>query len=643
MKHLRKFLCRIPRQESRFSHLLLGLALMIAGLGLVGCGGDSDSDGDDGGGSAEDGELVIGLTDAEGDFASYAVDVVSLSLTKANGTVVQALPQSTRVDFAQYTEMTEFLTATTVPAGVYTQASMVLDYSNADIRVENAGGDAVQVSNIIDSDSKPITKLEMMVQLEGRNSLRIVPGVPAYLTLDFDLEATHSVKFDNAGVPTQTVEPLLLAELDVERFKTHRLRGPLAEVDVDDNRFEVVLRPFHHVLDNPRQRRFGALDVRVNDTTFYEIGGETYEGQAGLVALDALSTSSAVVVLGDIKLNPRRFEAREVYAGSSVPGGVQDVITGNVIARNGDTLTVKGATLIRTGGSVMFNDEVTVQLGDMTTVKRQLSMGNTWSIDDISVGQRVRVFGTLTRDTASQMEMDAGVNNAGRVQMRLTTLRGTVMAMVVVQINPTPIVPFGINLQVIDGRNVSLFDFSGTGIDVVNDTDPARYEVDAGDLDVQALADGVPVKVRGFVKPFGQAPMDFEAHRVMDSSLAKAIMAVGWAPASNTAIGNVTADGMTLSLDGVNGFHHLVRGRGVTSDLTGLDTAPQIVPDAGGEGMYWIAQQGSHQLHTRFADFADDLGGRLVADARVKHVAARGRYANDNGVLTAGFVSVMLK
>jgi hypothetical protein len=38
------------------------------------------------------GEVVIGLTDAEGDFLSYAVDVVSIKLEKANGDTVQALP-----------------------------------------------------------------------------------------------------------------------------------------------------------------------------------------------------------------------------------------------------------------------------------------------------------------------------------------------------------------------------------------------------------------------------------------------------------------------------------------------------------------------------------------------------------------------
>jgi len=34
----------------------------------------------------------------------------------------------------------------------------------------------------------------------------------SHLTLDFDLKASNSVSFDDAGVPTQMVEPFLLAD-----------------------------------------------------------------------------------------------------------------------------------------------------------------------------------------------------------------------------------------------------------------------------------------------------------------------------------------------------------------------------------------------------------------------------------------------
>ena len=44
-----------------------------------------------------------------------------------------------------------------------------------------------------------------------------------------------------------------------------------------------------------------------------------------------------------------------------------------MIKRSEDTLTIKGGSLMRAGGSVVFNDDVTVKLGDNTKVSKQLS------------------------------------------------------------------------------------------------------------------------------------------------------------------------------------------------------------------------------------------------------------------------------
>ncbi len=622
------------------SHFLLSLFLLFASILLVGCGDSSDS-------AAEvegDGEVIIGLTDAEGDFASYTVDVLSLTLTKANGAEVETLPLSARVDFAQYTEMTEFLTAATVPNGVYIKASMVLDYSDADIWVENAAGDAVKVNNIVDTDGMALRQLNMAVNLEEHTRLVIAPGIPSHLTLDFDLKASNKVRFDDAGVPTQVVEPFLLADVALEQPKIHRLRGPLASVDVAGSSFEVILRPFHHRLGRDRHRRhFGQLEVVTNNATLFEINGDDYQGRAGLVALDEQPALTATIVIGDLKFNPRRFEAREVYAGSSVPGGELDVVTGNVIARNGDSLTVKGVTLIRAGGSVIFNDEVIVNMGDLTQVKRQLSMSTDYDIDDVSIGQRVRVFGVLTNDMASQLEMDAGVNNRGRVKIRLTTLRGTVLDVVSIPEQP---LPFVLDLQAIDGRYTGLFDFSGTGDEPANDSDPAFYEIDVATLDVSELAGGTPVKVRGFVRPFGQvttaAPSDFTAHTIVDVTALKAVMTIGWAPASLTAIASSSADSLTFNLDGVGRFHHVSRAR-VSIDLTTADAAPGIIPRENGAGIYRLVQSGTVQVYTRFENFTADLETRLRDGALVKHVAASGPYNDARATITAGFVTMLLE
>src|SRR2546422_4860789 len=94
--------------------LLTAFTLCAAvALGLYACKNSTD----------EEGVVAIGLTDTPGDFLTYTVDVTSLTLIKADETVVQALPQRTRVDFARFVDLTEFVTAVTIPSGNYVRTT----------------------------------------------------------------------------------------------------------------------------------------------------------------------------------------------------------------------------------------------------------------------------------------------------------------------------------------------------------------------------------------------------------------------------------------------------------------------------------------------------------------------------------------
>lgn len=607
--------------------LLAGLMLILT---LAGCNQTSS---DSGSGDGGDGQVVIGLTDAKGDFSSYTVDVTALTLTKANGAVVNVLPLTTRVDFAQYTDMTEFLTAAMVPNGVYVKGTLSLDYSDADIRVENEAGDSVKAGTIQDSDGNPITTLDVSIQLEGRNKLVIAPGIPAHITFDFNLDASNKVEFADSTSATVTVEPFLVADAELQAPKTHRLRGPLSNVDVAASEFSVIMRPFHQPIAN--DLRFGSLTVKTSEDTLFEINDESYAGSAGLTVLDTLPRLTAMIVIGDLKFNPRRFEAREVYAGSSVPGGDMDVVKGTVMARSGDVLSVKGATLIRTDGSVIFNDMVQVTVSDSTRVKKQLSMLE-HNIGEISVGQRISVFGSLTNDSVDDLQMDA---SAGLVRMKVTTLRGTRVNVVSIPENP----PFVMDLQSIDGRRTALFDFSGTGADSSNDADPAYYEINTGSLvGLPAILAGTPVKAYGFVTPFGSAPSDFDAVSVVDLTSIPAIMTMNWAPETTAPFLATSAESLTLNFDGVGLFHHVGRG-GVVQDLADLTGDPQILAPADGSGVFEIRQGGTRQWHSDFATFVTDLETRLADGGAMKRIAARGMFNDDNVSITANLIVVVMK
>ena len=76
----------------------------------------------------ESGEVVITITDAEGDFKTYTVDVQSIKLERTNGNLIETVPLTTRIDFTELTELSELFTIATVPAGSYRSVVMRLDY-----------------------------------------------------------------------------------------------------------------------------------------------------------------------------------------------------------------------------------------------------------------------------------------------------------------------------------------------------------------------------------------------------------------------------------------------------------------------------------------------------------------------------------
>jgi hypothetical protein len=531
------------------------------------------------------------------------------------------------VDFAQYVEMTEFLTAVTIPAGRYLKATLYLDYQNADIRVADSSGDPVPVdtNNILAENGVQISTLSVPVQLQGRNSLFIAPGIPAHLTLDFDLGASNQVDFTDPADPILTVKPTLLADVNPAKPKVHRLRGPLKQVNVAGNTFSLIIRPFIHVFSGSDEG-FGTLNVVSNSSTCYDIDGFKFRGDTGLEALDRQEDLAAVIVIGDLNITTRQFEATQVYAGSSVPGGTLDVVTGNVISRTFNQLTVKGVRLIRAGGDVVFNDQINIQLGLLTKVNRQHSTDG-FTIDDISVGQHIMAFGDLdNRET----ELDA---TQGHVGMLPTTVRGTVVN--------TADSTVSVELTAVDGRKIDLFDFTGSG--AAADADPDRYEVKTGSLNTAGLQVGDPVKLRGFVTEFGHFADsgDFVARSMVQVSDAKGLLIATWEPPSSDAIADLSVDNFTLDLSGVGLFHHLNRA-GIVTDLTALGDAPIIESKNLGDGFFQIVENRSHEFFFTYDDFIEELALRMDSSS-VAYVISTGKFDDTNTILTTDYLIVGLQ
>jgi hypothetical protein len=600
-------------------------ALAVAVFALTACGGSDGAGNTSGSSTGTTGVVNVGLTDAAGDFVTYSVDVTSLTLTKANGSVVQTLPQKTRVDFAQYADLTEFLTGASVPAGDYVGATLQVDYTNADIEVDNGSGTPVKVAaaNLRDGNGNPLATLSMTVKLDNARHLVIAPGIPALLDLDFNLAASNLVDMSTPTAPVVTVNPILVADVNPDLPKPHRIRGPLDSVDTAAGSFTLVLRPF-----NLLQGDHGRLTFSVDANTQYEINQASYQGSAGLSQLAQQPRFTATVSFGTLVAGGK-FLATEVYAGSSVPFGSSDVVTGNVLARNGNVLTVKGATLVRSNGNMIFRDTVNVTVASTTKVTGQALAGTNLDIADISVGQRITVLGTLDNAGAN---LDA---SNGLARLLITQLNGLVSSVASGNIVMT--------LAYIDGRPISLFNFTGTG-NGGNDANPSSYQVATGALSLTGITNGTPLKVRGFVQPFGQATAsnDFNAITLIDVTHTPANLVVGWPALEAMPFNTYSVNGMVINLTQAGTRHDVYRS-GVDTVLALTDT-PTVQAVDPLHGLFAIGTNGSVQIYTQLANYQQALQAGLQAGQKARgFFAGGGNYTDATKTLTTRDMLTLLQ
>ncbi len=616
--------------------------LFVATLMLAACGGGAGTtaleppdptatcDPSDPATFDECGTLIVALTDADGDFLNYTVNVLSLELETANGRVIETLPRSTRINFTDYVDLTELVTAATVPPATYVSGTIRLDYTDAEVFVEADG--ASKKADVYGTDGALLTQTELRIRLSDRDRLVVTKGRPALLQLDFDLAASHEV--DVSPTPAEAVsEQFILAEVSPVDEKDIRVRGPLLDVNEEAMTYTVALRPFHD-----RQGDFGRIPVHVNDETEFEVNEAMYIGVEGLRALSAAGQGTPTVASGTLNVAERKFTADIVLAGSSVPGIGRDAVVGNVIKRDGNFLTVRGATIIPSDRRAHFHDDVVVEIGPETKVFRDSDHQADISIDAISIGQRVTIRGVqggapTTDANAPQILFDA---TQGSVRMHLTYLSGIVNTAVPGQTD--------ITLHSIDRRRAEIFDFAGTGTMSGEDADPDNYEIATGNLTLANFAEGKPIVARGFPNAFGEAPPDFFGRTVIDYTDVRSALGVGWGASGTAApFASIGPDGLVLDNDNADiDQRHYIKQGPVLIDLTALPSDTTIVPRAADREAFYIKSADSLRMYSDFADFVEDLGTSLDGATTARSMHARGLYDAEANIFTAYKIGVYL-
>lgn len=639
--------------------LLLGTGA-AALLTLSACsGGGNSATGASTQPTGDTGTAMVTLTDAPGDFLSYVVNVVSLQLTRSDGTMVETVSSATQVDFAQLVNLSEVISAAQIPSGNYVAASMTIDYGNgtaadpnAMIVVDNgAGGLTVPAGNIINgSTSNPLVapnnQITLNLQLPPNAPLVITRGTVANLALDFDLSASNVV---TPAAPTATtaassvmvtVNPVLSASLVPDTTKQIRIRGPLVSVTntASSTSYTVSVRPFFNAGGSQ-----GQVVVNTTATTSFAINGTSYTGNAGLTALAALPTGTLTAAYGTFDVTSQTFTASTVYGGSSIPGAGQDSVEGTVIARSSDNvLTVSRGIVFQPAslgqlGGLSFSPQLAVTVAASTTVTEDGQVGP-FTAQDISVGQHLQVFGVLGQDASGNATLDA---TNGSARLMVTPLWGNFSSATGGVVT--------VALKTLDGLWPAFYNFAGTGTTSAQDAVASAYTVGVpAALQIPAASPGTPIRFFGFVTPFGAAPPDFAALSLVNYANTNAEFVAFWprpgltAPfvsplsATNVVIGQSTLQSAAFETVAIGPERF---------DPSTVSAGISLVPNAAATStQYAIAHWMSFTIdsYSSFSDLIAAVSTDLNGTTALVGIAATGPYDTGTGVLSVNKLIIAL-
>jgi len=602
----------ISLETNTLRSLIFGLS---SSLLLTACGSSNDSTSETTTSQIENGSLELAITDAEEDFLTYQIELDAITLNRQDGTEVSILPLSSEIDFVQYQELSELFAVLSVPRGVYTSITLSLDYTDADIVIQDEEGVSYQAS-AVNALGEALAEIEVELTLNDDRPIHISPIKTAQLTLDLDLAASNTIEsFEPAVV---SVEPFMIGTTELTEGREHRVRGLLNNASADEQSITLDVRPMRL-----KKGEFGEFSLFVNDDTLYEIDGVELSGPDGMALMGSLESGLPIVAYGaaNTEIN-NRYLATKVLAGSSVPWSDDDVVKGVITSRAGNVLTINGAVLEVDERKGSFRESIEVTVGENSTVTGY-RLGDS-DISNLSIGQKIIAVGDFVIEDGS---FDA---SEGNIRMKLNRIVGEV----------AQTSPLQIDLSHINKRPVDVFDFAGTGTDSANDADPANYEIESSSLDISSVELDEWLQVRGYPSAFGAAPQDFDALSIVnpDFSSHPAKFHARWRKDDTQ---NITTENSVLNLHNTEGQSklHLVGVPGSSK----LNMELMTISGNSEPGIYGLLIRGSSiQMHTDFDDFMTVVTAELGEGKEARHLTASGSYSDDEHVLSARVITLAM-
>lgn len=603
----------------------------------------------------------VTLTNTPGDFTSYTVNVDSVTLT---GLVVGAYPavqQPETIDFTKLNDIAELWDSASIPNDTFTAASIILDYTSANISVMVNG--VPTKAKVVDTTGAAVTTQTINVTFDTAHQLVIQPTFASTsaerLAIVLDLAASNEVNLATSP-PTVTIKPFMTVSTSAADKKQVRVRGPLINSSVGVGTYTVYVRPFFD-----ETSALGQLTMFNDANTVYQVDGVTYVGAPGLSVLSQTSAGTTMTAAYtnyqptptlNAAVTAAKFNSIFVVGGSTLEDFYTQGLEGDVIARSGNTLTLRSSTLelnynLTGYGSGQYNNaDAVVLLGPSTIVTADDNTKLTGlNYNSISVGQHITARGIYELPASGVVTLDATGNsstNTGSVRIQSTQLWGSLVSSTTGSLV--------LDLQTINNWPVSVYNFAGNGASAVV---PAGYAVNTGTLAVPAgVVAGNPLWIDGYTTPFGSAPPDFSALSINSELSVPARLQVDWTSGGTTApFATLTATGLTIDLGSVNYSAGAIHVGSESIDLKSLAATPLIVPatPVGTAGLPAVflplfaigsltaANTTGIAEYNTFAAFATQLPKSIIAATPALHFVANGVYNRGANTFTASSIDIV--
>ena len=618
------------------SRITFGVLFAAAALMAAGCHSNNSNSGY--------GIEWVTVTDDPSDFTSYTTSLASLTMTRNDGAIFTAIATEEIVDFTTLGKSSELWASATIPNGTYTSATLTFDYTSAVVTVLNNG--VPEQATLVDPTGAALTTIAVTVVFDPANPLVILPTYASTsamrLAIDFNLAASNSVSFATSPA-TVTVKPFVTMGVAPADYKPLRVRGPLINSSTQLGTYTVYVRPFHD-----EASALGSVTMFNNGSTIYTLDGTTYLGSPGLNLLSQ-APAGTTMVLSYTTFQPTAtaglFNNTYAVAGSSLETQSTVNLSGDVIQRSGNVMTLRGSTLSTPDGTSTYRTTDALLLvgpGTLVTADGVVTAAPL-TANSIAVGQHVEAVGVYEL-TNGVTTVDATSSNsiAGRVRLESTELYGQLLG--------TTATGLSLNLQTINNWPVSNYTFAGNGMTTAQDSSAADYQVNTASAAIPAgVAAGNPLWIDGFTNAFGAAPPDFDATTVTAEASEPASLRVSWANGGTTTpFTGLTSSGFSINLANANLATAAIRIGPESISLASLAASPSVVPTSAGVTLtfsprYAIGNAANGiSVFSSFASYLAQLNTTFAAGTPAMQLEARGLYNRATNTFTANSVNVVL-